>query len=37
VHIYYLILFFFRGGGTLDWAGSRDSYVDISNMAVTSA
>jgi hypothetical protein len=37
VHINYLIFSIFRGGGTMDWAGSRDSYVDISNMSVTSA
>lgn len=37
VHINYLTFSIFRGGGTMSWAGSRDSYVDISNMSVTSA
>jgi hypothetical protein len=25
----------FRGGGTLDWAGSRDSYIDIDRVRIT--
>ncbi len=36
VHITHLIFSIFRGGSTLDWAGSRDGYVDIDNMRVTS-
>ncbi|HET8589283.1 MAG TPA: hypothetical protein VFM01_06575 [Nakamurella sp.] len=35
VHINYLEWDVFRGGGTLDWAGSRTGYIDIDNMLVT--
>lgn len=37
VRVTHLLFSIFRGGGTLDWAGSRDGYVDIDNMKVTSA
>ncbi len=37
VRISHMIFSIFRGGGTLDWAGSRDGYVDIDNLKITSA
>lgn len=37
VHITHMVFSVFRGGGTLDWAGSRDSYIDIDNVRITSA
>lgn len=37
VRITHMIFSVFRGGGTLDWAGSRDSYIDIDNVKITSA
>lgn len=37
VHINYLVFSLFRGGNTLAWAGARDNYVDIDNIAITSS
>lgn len=36
VRISHMIFSIFRGGGTMDWAGSRDGYVDIDNLKITS-
>lgn len=35
VHINYIIFSVFRGGNTMDWAGTRDGYVDITNISIT--
>ncbi|HEY5881083.1 MAG TPA: hypothetical protein VIU11_19380 [Nakamurella sp.] len=37
VRITHLVFSVFRGGGTLDWAGSRDGYIDIDNVKITSS
>lgn len=37
VHINYLEWDVFRGGGTMDWAGSRTGYIDIDDMLVVSS
>ncbi|MFT4009798.1 MAG: hypothetical protein QM655_07110 [Nocardioidaceae bacterium] len=37
VHISHLIFSVFRGGATLDWAGSHDDYIDFDNLTVTSS
>lgn len=37
VRITHMIFCVFRGGGDLTWAGSRDGYVDIDNVKITSA
>jgi len=35
VHVSHLMWDVFRGGGTLDWAGSRDGHIDFDNVKVT--
>ncbi len=35
VHISHIVFSIFRGGNTMDWAGSRDSTIDIDNIAIT--
>jgi hypothetical protein len=35
VHINYIVFSIFRGGGTLDWAGSRTGTIDVNNITVT--
>ena len=35
VHINYIIFSVFRGGNTMNWAGARDGYVDITNISIT--
>ncbi len=35
VKITHLSFALFRGGGTLDWAGSRTGYVDVDNLTIT--
>lgn len=37
VKITHLSFALFRGGGTLDWAGSRTGYVDIDNLKITNS
>ncbi|WP_420814070.1 polysaccharide lyase [Nakamurella deserti] len=37
VHISHIVFSIFRGGNTLDWAGSRDNFIDIDNIAITSS
>ena len=35
VHVTHLMWSIFRGGGTLDWAGSRSSHIDFDDVRVT--
>lgn len=37
VHISHLMWSVFRGGGTLDWAGSRNSYIEFDKVKVTTS
>jgi hypothetical protein len=37
VHITHLSFALFRGGATLDWAGSRTGHVDVDNLKITSS
>jgi len=35
VHITHLMWSIFRGGSTMDWAGSRNDYIDFDNVKIT--
>ena len=35
VHISHMMWSIFRGGSTMDWAGSRNSYIDFDNVTIT--
>lgn len=35
VHISHIVFSIFRGGNTLDWAGSRDNTIDIDNVVIS--
>ncbi len=37
VHITHIVFSIFRGGNTINWAGNRDSTIDIDNIAITSS
>ena len=37
VHISHLMWSIFRGGSSMDWAGSRNSYIDFDNVTITTS
>ena len=37
VHISHMMWSIFRGGSTMDWAGSRTSYIELDNVTITTS